>query len=879
MGMVVQHNMNALNAYNKLNTNVSGLKKSSEKLSSGYRINRAGDDAAGLAISEKMRSQIRGLTQAKRNSQDGISMLQTFEGATQESHSILQRMKELATESANGTYQDEVDRDAIQLEFNQLNDELDQIADTDFNGVVMLNGGEMADGLKAVDGKFDYTQKSAQVKAEQDQALADAQATAKDTISKLEDKFKAAKAAYDAVQNRDLCLSGEGVKWNTIDDNKYTAGAANKLFSAATSNASGVAKSLAADGVKSFNVQYKFDGTTNSWTIDSGSNFDVEGTSITTGAWYIDDDGVAQEVDLNNSIADADITTTDNGGFIIGKNGMYGNAVFATREAKDGDVITLTYTNAEGASYAPTNIGMDEASYKDGVGLGSVPKLELTDRAKDNGAMNEEMMAALEKLDKSTVSFQYTKDGITATIDNSDLTITADKVDTNKFTISYTDSTGKTIDIATVETVNNHEASTAKLKTTSTGSAGAITENKVVADGDVVAAKKTYTFDGTNWKADDGTADLNVGNEITWGNGKFTMAAPTGAAYGDKLTIEMGALSGANAGDQVTVNATYEKATGITSLGTTPTDATETESKTLTYSEELGFWTYDGQNEWTTADSIGGQTANFTPATFIDGNPVDGDKITLSTTKGSKDLTFSYSKNDATVGSVSFGIALDEGKFDAQGEKATIDASKSPNGKDSSAIDKAYEDAKAALNKAKAEYPNSYEDLGIDNTGVSVSDSNNAATAPLTYSDHLVLQTGSRTKDSVDFTFNYSTNGLGDLKANLNLSSREDGLNTKNLSLATQEDANVAIDKIDNAINKTSMVRATFGATQNRLEHKIENLTTNTENLTEAESTIRDTDMASEMLNYTKYNVLQQAAQSMLAQANQQPQSILQLLG
>ena len=141
MGMVVQHNMNALSAYNKLNTNVAGLKKSSEKLASGYRINRAGDDAAGLAISEKMRSQIRGLNQAKRNAQDGISMIQTYEGATQESHSILQRMKELASEAANGTYQNEVDRDAIQLEFNQLNDELDQIADTDFNGVVILLSG------------------------------------------------------------------------------------------------------------------------------------------------------------------------------------------------------------------------------------------------------------------------------------------------------------------------------------------------------------------------------------------------------------------------------------------------------------------------------------------------------------------------------------------------------------------------------------------------------------------------------------------------------------------------------------------------------------------------------------------------------------------
>ena len=150
--------MNALNAYNALNANVSGLKKASEKLSSGYRINRAGDDAAGLAISEKMRSQIRGLNQAVRNSQDGINMVQTFEGAAQETHSILQRMKELATESANGTYDNATDRAAIQLEFDQLNDELNQIADTDFNGTIVLNGGVMADGTVAKNGEFNYAE-------------------------------------------------------------------------------------------------------------------------------------------------------------------------------------------------------------------------------------------------------------------------------------------------------------------------------------------------------------------------------------------------------------------------------------------------------------------------------------------------------------------------------------------------------------------------------------------------------------------------------------------------------------------------------------------------------------------------------------------------
>ncbi|MGN0665398.1 MAG: flagellin [Huintestinicola sp.] len=147
--MVVQHNMTAMNANRYYGINNSGLSKSLEKLSSGYAINRAGDNAAGLAVSEKMRSQINGLTQGVKNAEDGISMIQTFEGALTETDSILQRMKTLATQSANGTYQDDVDRDAIELEFKQLNDELDQIADTDFNGVTALNGGKMADGTTA----------------------------------------------------------------------------------------------------------------------------------------------------------------------------------------------------------------------------------------------------------------------------------------------------------------------------------------------------------------------------------------------------------------------------------------------------------------------------------------------------------------------------------------------------------------------------------------------------------------------------------------------------------------------------------------------------------------------------------------------------------
>ena len=140
-GLVVQHNMSALNANNKMNTNVSGLKKATEKLSSGYQINRAGDNAAGLAISEKMRSQIRGLAQATRNANDGISLIQTAEGGLNETHSILQRMRELAVQSANGTYQDETDREAIQKEVDALKSEVDRISTaTEYNGMKLLDG-------------------------------------------------------------------------------------------------------------------------------------------------------------------------------------------------------------------------------------------------------------------------------------------------------------------------------------------------------------------------------------------------------------------------------------------------------------------------------------------------------------------------------------------------------------------------------------------------------------------------------------------------------------------------------------------------------------------------------------------------------------------
>ena len=140
--MVVQHNMQAMNANRMLNVTTGAQSKSTEKLSSGYKINRAADDAAGLSISEKMRKQIRGLDQASSNAQDGVSAVQTAEGALTEVHSMLQRMNELAVQAANGT-NSESDRQSIQDEIDQLTTEIDRVAETTkFNETYLLKGGE-----------------------------------------------------------------------------------------------------------------------------------------------------------------------------------------------------------------------------------------------------------------------------------------------------------------------------------------------------------------------------------------------------------------------------------------------------------------------------------------------------------------------------------------------------------------------------------------------------------------------------------------------------------------------------------------------------------------------------------------------------------------
>ena len=236
--MRIQHNIMAMNAYRNYSTNTSALSKNLEKLSSGYKINRAGDDAAGLAISEKMRAQITGLEKAQDNAKDGISLVQTAEGALTEVHDMLNRMVELATQSANGTY-DNTDRESLQEEVKALMKEIDRIGSaSNFNGnnmfttaAVTFQIGETAAAANQIAvtiGKLSTTSMGMYNKAAVDISKVNvgSQASARAAIATINNAIRAVSATrgkLGAVQNRlEHTINNLGVMTENIQDAEST---------------------------------------------------------------------------------------------------------------------------------------------------------------------------------------------------------------------------------------------------------------------------------------------------------------------------------------------------------------------------------------------------------------------------------------------------------------------------------------------------------------------------------------------------------------------------------------------------------------------------------------------------------------------------------
>ena len=755
--MKINHNIQALNAYRNLYQNQMNTSKNLEKLSSGLRINRAADDAAGLAISEKMRSQIRGLDQAERNALDGISLMQTAEGAMDEVHSMLQRMRELSVQAANDT-NTVSDRQAIQLEIDQLTLEIDSIASkTEFNTRRLLDGSSAADtqyivgqmektNLKDVPKVVDPSLKTGRYEVS---VVNDPQLTYKLNqpgagVSSA-DVIKIQSSAI--LKSNDANISDikvDDVNFILVEDGSYKVEISNKQ------NTTSVLPRVNQEGAgitKDTGLTYA-SGMNGTYTITVSSYND---TSEPATADLEISDGINTPISLTGQTLNADITL---GGVTIPANTITGNgtaeiglASSVTVEANGEGLPPGQYTvSVENYNDNPTETASIKILGPNDIVINTASTVDITgDISLDLGGDEEIIIRNLGNSIESNVKFDIS---VETTADVQVSKFDADGVlvsSGSPASVTFTDNTTKNVNLdgldlsMTATTIKNGE------------SEFGVTDSRITSE----LGLGEYTIVVSNYEKDkDGKASASI-----------EVFDPNGFSIGQKASRigedGEGIIIGDEKNKQVKIDTSL-----ITQAGTAKVQI----ENNLTISVSRIDTDEDGK-------SINGSS---TPITF------------------QKELTTTNGMLQHGGLELKFGANAIEGKsqFDL-------------------------------TNKA------------------------------------LSFQIGANTDQTVFIDVpELSTVKLG----------------IAGLSVLDSEKANDAIFKLDQAITQISSVRSKLGATQNRLEHTISNLQVTSENLTSAESRIRDTDMAQEMTEFTKNNILNQSAQAMLSQANQLPQGILQLL-
>ena len=761
--MRIQHNIAAMNAYRNYNTNTSAVSKNLEKLSSGYKINRAGDDAAGLAISEKMRAQISGLNAASKNVKDGISLVKTAEGAMQEVQDMLNRMVTLSTQSANGTYDNEVDRANLQKEVDQLRAEINRIADSsNFNGIKLL------DGSQGITTTYQMSSPAVEGADEAFEIVADGQ---------LGVASQAGVFSFDLSQLRVVTPAGGG-------------------------------NAAAGEGTK---AEYEIDLT--GWK--AGDSITVNGTAIAY------NDGAAEFANVtvdgyDVSFANDKLTLTAKTAGAIGESGpaaavTYGGTVAGTVVAANTDATEITAgAKAEGDAGAGT---------------------EAVAATYDSGTVTA--------VNNNSATDTLTIGGYDVTIDTTQVANQALDAQLNAFVTAY----------------NNDAANTDW--TASLNDAG---------DGVLFTAKEAGSLDTTGATAPTGTTVVTEGKDaeeggsttagFSLGGVSFTAVAKSGvltitmdeaptqqwdSAQNDNLSLEFHDVpSGTvnNGGEQF-------KATVLTE----PIDTTRQRQYAQATLDLNKLNLKDGASiqigDTTYTFAIGADSRFKNAANVIDLTDKTMANFSADDNSGVKAAANRLSKVAASNGMFYVGSDTN-GKISLTEKEGAVDYTKNnlagsnnngtagkPDGKD------------ATVNDWK----------GLIKTGqASISGSG------------LTLQIGDTSE-----SYNQLIVNIGDIHTK--------ALGIDNIDISTQAGAQSAVNTIKDAINSVSSIRGTLGATQNRLEHTANNLSVMAENIQDAESTIRDTDVAEEMMSYTKNNILVQSAQAMLAQANQIPQGVLQLLG
>ena len=777
--MVVQHNLTAMNSNRMLGLTTKTQAKSTEKLSSGYKINRAADDAAGLAISEKMRKQIRGLTQASANAQDGISAVQTAEGALTEVHDMLQRMNELSVKAANGT-NSESDREAIQSEIDQLVTEIDRVAETTkFNETYLLKGD------RSVTKRYSYS--------------------------------------YGAVGSTTVASAG-------MDTDAATGLTAAITFTngAKASDQNALAKALRDQGI----------------SISSESVTGADGTVSTK--YSVTLNGKAATNYNLNAISDDEFEIVDLQGNQIATVKASTNAVAAGGEDDTDD--TTQETKAGTATITAGTDVFDE----NGTKLTEDTLAALLDGDPDakvyttaptlKGTVTTAGATGITLPTGAKVGDEYTYDG-------------TDWKDADGNTVTGIAVTGGTLaanDKITVE-IDAANAGTEAVKDTDYTYTPAAEEE----GGDAAAtatAKKTAVITASSISAAQNAGDVaqfydKDGNAIS------------GNALGNYFSV----LSGSKAPAEDPDDTTQETKAGTATI-TAGTDVFDENGTKLT--EDTLAALLDGDPDakvYTTAPTLKGTvtTAGATGITLPTGAKV-GDEYTYDGTDW----------KDADGNTVT-GIAVTGGTL-AANDKITVEI-----------------DAAAAGTEAVKDTDYTYTPADDDEEGGNAAAAQVAAKVGAQLYD-AVGNTISMTDAAKSVAANQNMTGAlnlglhvgadttGDNQISLNIeamSAKGLGLNGIKVDGSDDSSALNAIETIKGAIQKVSAQRSALGAVQNRLEHTINNLDNVVENTTAAEAQIRDTDMATEMVKYSNNNILAQAGQAMLAQANQSNQGVLSLLG
>ena len=719
--MIIQHNISALNAYNKLSGNNKALAANLQKLSSGYKINKAGDDAAGLAVSEKMRAQITSLEVAQKNSLDGISLVQTAEGALTEVHSMLNRMVELANQAANGTY-DDSNRQKLQAEMDQLKSEMDRISDaTNFNGIKLLDGSMTSESTTST----------------------------------------------STVTGKDFPIPDVGTVLGT-DTIVHKNGTAAKKTEFAIDFANYASKDAAA-GDK---LTVEFGGT--SIELEHGTN----GVDLTSA----------------ESIATAVAAAVGTGGANNGDavNGS-ANVTFADFTiAADGNKVTFKQTALPADATEVVDPDMEvKLTYEAAAGGAGTAAEFAGGAAFPTGTITQGLAGAKAKLE-----IDFDGVGITAPTDGT----TGSKLSIKLG--AKADGTDAIIEVDTDADMTDEELAQAIADAINAGG---------------------FDVDGQTF-----TATVGAG-----ANGNQTKITMEAVANGITNTLTAtGTLEAGQAAGTTSASGTYNIGTTETVQGAAKADG-EWASTTFQLTADM---VADGSKL-----TIGKETYVFSNDPDVE--LADGEKLVdLSKLKDPTDLEeVGIALSEAAKGNELFTVGVPDanGKITLHETKANAEAFDGGTG----GVD--------LSTKEKIE-----AQLSCTKTTV---------TPPKEGAKGLRLQIG----DTSD-TYNQLEVNIADCHV--------EALGLKDVDISTQDGAAAAVEKINDAIDYISTVRGNLGATQNRLEHTINNLEATTTNITEAESRIRDTDMAKEMMAYTKNNILVQASQAMLAQANQVPQGVLQLL-